>query len=206
MGVTTQSFNFISQHINDQKSICELGDQQFYVCYPFKEASFTKVYWENKGLKHTYIDLHGGNGALPFNLSEDLDIFNLDTLVPKQYDIVTDFGTMEHVDDFYNGFKNFHKLCKTGGLMIHVLPSLGHWPLHGIWRAPLDFFIKLAKECDYTILNAYEEKTSFGGDNSFQCYLAYTKNKDNNFISREKFMSLGVFKTNHDEERKIGIS
>jgi hypothetical protein len=198
MGVISQSFNFINRFLDgNQKSICELGDQQFYQCPPFQEGSFTKKFWENKGFIHTYIDIHGKNGVLLMNLSEEQEI-------EETYDIITDFGTLEHIEDFYMGFKNVHNLCKNGGIMIHVLPSFGHWPNHGTWRGKINFFIGLPKLSNYIILSLFEEKTSFGGIDSNQVYVAYQKNSGDPFISREEFESLNPIKVG-DEKYEEGI-
>ena len=48
------------------------------------------------------------------------------------YDVVTDFGTTEHVDgNYYQARKNIHNACKVGGMMIHETPLTGHWHGHG---------------------------------------------------------------------------
>lgn len=169
-----------------------------FINAPFQEGSFTKSYWGNKGLNHTYFDIHGRNGSKILDLSKDNE-------VTEQYDIVTDFGTLEHIEDFYMGFKNFHNLCKPGGLMIHVLPSLGHWPDHGSWRGPMSFFFGLAKKNDYEVLNLYEEKTSFGGADSNQIYAAFQKIYDKDFISLDEFQKLGPVKVGEEKyEEGVG--
>ena len=193
MGVTLQSFNYMCRWVKPQhRSICELGDQQFMCCNLFPEGSYTKPYWQNKGLEHIYLDINGRGGSLMVDLNEDIDI-------DKQFDIITDFGTLEHVNDFYMGFKNVHKICKTRGLIIHILPAPGHWPDHGTWRAGVGFFMKLSKSMKYDLLDCHIEPTYIGGTDADQIYVVMEKKSENDFVDRETFDTFGCIKEYDDE-------
>lgn len=184
MGVTTQSFQYLNRWIRPtDKSICELGDQQFMLCFPFEELSYTRVYWKNKGWKYLSIDLNGYGDSLMADLNENITL-------EEQFDIITDFGTCEHIADYYMAFKNVDKLCKIGGLMVHILPADNHWPNHGSWRAKRSFYIKLGRAQEYNIYDVHEEPTRIGGVDSDQIYVVYEKTKEG-FIDRELFNSFG---------------
>jgi hypothetical protein len=198
MGVTLQSFNYINRWIKpEHKLICELGDQQFMLCPPFPENSYTKQHWTNKGLNHVYLDINGRGNCLTVNLNEDVEI-------NQQFDFITDFGTLEHVNNYYMGFKNVHKLCKVNGLMLHILPAPGHWPNHGSWRANVKFFMKLSKLNSYKLLDCHIEPTRIGGKDSDQIYVVMQKTNDNSFIRKEDFDSLGATQEYDLEKYEIG--
>jgi len=200
MGVTAQTFNYMNRWLKDShKSICELGDQQFSCCPPFPELSYTKTYFKNKGLEYDSIDLNGYGQSLMLDLNEDIDH-------NKQYDFVTDFGTMEHIEDFYMGWKNMDKLCKISGIMIHVIPALNRWDNHGSWRAPMKFFIKLGKAQKYKIWDLHTESTAIspGHPPNDQVYLVYEKTKEMEFIDRETFDSFGPVLAYPIEKYEVG--
>lgn len=86
----------------------------------------------------------GGPNALKLNLNDRID---LDT----QYDIVVNFGTIEHIFNVFQFFENFHRWSKVGGYMIHGLPFSG-WYDHGFYNFNPTFFWDLARANTYTNL------------------------------------------------------
>jgi hypothetical protein len=121
----------------------ELGNQGMQINgINYKVA---KDYFQSLGIQHTSIDLNGRHGAMKFDLGIPLKEFYC------QYDIVTNFGTSEHVYNQYECFKNIHEFCKGGGLMIHAVPMPGHWPRHCEYHYPKKFFVMLADACGYNI-------------------------------------------------------
>ena len=198
MGVTTQTFNFLNQWINPNiNSIGEFGDQQFLSCSLFQEKSFTRTYWVNKGIEYDSMDIHGHGKTILFNL-------NKDNPITKQYDVLTDIGTFEHVRNFYMALKNMHQLCKINGMMIHILPAFGHWPNHGPWRTKIPFWYKLGKANSYKIRAVHEEKTYIGGYNSDQIYIVYEKIKETQFVSEEDFNTFGLIQAYEFEDYEEG--
>jgi len=161
------------------------------VCPPFVELSWTRDYFENRGFKYDCLDTNGYGKSHMIDLNNDEET---DEFIKEhgQYDVVTDYGTMEHVEDYYMGFKNMDKLCKDGGIMIHVLPAINHWPDHGSWRAPEKLFWKLAKAQKYIVRDIHTEPTAISpGHPSDQVYVVYEKTQDNGFVTREKWESFG---------------
>jgi len=198
MGVTSQTFQYMNRWLSDShESICEFGDQQFLSCPPFPEKQFTRNYWKNRGKKYDSIDINGFGESIMIDL-------NVENTVEKQYDFLTDFGTFEHVNDFYMALKNMHNFCKEGGLMMHILPALNHWPNHGTWRAQETFWIRLGKSNNYRIMDVHQEKTWIGGLDSDQIYIVYEKQEDQEFVSKEEFDSFGLIQAYPFEEYKKG--
>lgn len=69
---------------------------------------------------YTCIDATAEHGSLVYDLNTNLRSTYGFT---KTFDLVTDLGTFEHCFDVASAFRNAHEACKTGGLIIHALPS-----------------------------------------------------------------------------------
>jgi len=100
----------------------ELGNQKVI---DIGEPIVAKKYFSDKGIQHTSFDINNKDGAIKVNLCKPL---------PKEYlnrfDIITDFGTSEHIENQYQVFCNVHEACRVGGYMIHSLPLVGFWKGH----------------------------------------------------------------------------
>ncbi len=120
--------------------VCELGNQRIWVhamkCFgiPYEVAA---DWFVNEGaIEYVSIDTNNEDGALPLNLAMPINTPELQ----DHFDLVTDIGTMEHVDsggpvkqvlkEQLNCLNNIHRLCAPGGLMLHQLPPIGQWGDH----------------------------------------------------------------------------
>lgn len=139
-------------------SMCELGNQHIrpgiFVANKYRTG---KEYFKSRGVDHVSIDINGLDGALPFDLCKQISpspaIGGIGVQnIGRTFDIVTNFGTVEHLDDMYMGFKNIHDLCSTGGIMVHALPSLKGWNLHCKKKFDTDFIRLLCEANDYDII------------------------------------------------------
>lgn len=64
----------------------------------------------------------------------------------RAYDTVIDAGTIEHIFDAAQGFRNIVRLCKIGGQILHVTPT-NNFCGHGFWQiSPETFFSLYAPE------------------------------------------------------------
>ena len=121
-------------------NMCELGNQRMWgslhidgIKRRFKRGKegkgdgfyLTKDYFLNlKKIKSfVSIDLNARDGSLPLDLTKPIQIDN----IGGPFNLVTNFGTTEHVPDQYPCFKNIHDLCSVGGLMYHVVPRVNYW-------------------------------------------------------------------------------
>lgn len=106
------------------RSMLELGCQNIYAPN-FNEGFIAQDYWKELGIDITTWDILACQKAIKMDLREFIP-------VEKEYDIVTNYGTLEHIDgiasDLYTAFKNVHNHCKVGGIMIHEFPLIDHWP------------------------------------------------------------------------------
>jgi len=125
-------------------SMIELGNQ--IIRKSARSSGKTgKEYFTDLGVIHTSIDLNAKDGALKLDLcSEITDI--------EPVDVVTNFGTSEHVNNQNMCFKNIHNFCKEGGMMVHFVPPVGAWPGHCLYWYTIDFFKQLADANNYEIL------------------------------------------------------
>jgi len=121
------------------------------------ESGISKVYFLGLGCNHHSIDWNGLDGAIPLDLTLPVPIPNF----MKYFDIVTDFGDMEHVRGFedwmegtghWNAWKNIHDMGKAGCLYVHTIPMVGSFKGHGSYHYTLEFFENLCKANDYEIL------------------------------------------------------
>jgi hypothetical protein len=67
-----------------------------------------------------------------------------------RYDIVTNFGTTEHVANQLQSFKVIHDLATPGAIMLHVLPASGS-PNHGLVSYNPKYFWMLGRSNGYKI-------------------------------------------------------
>ncbi len=188
MGIGIEVHNFEKEVIEslgaewEDIKMCELGNQKVKFQYPRIPA---KKYYEGLGVQeHVSIDLNAQDGALPI----DLD-FPLPDYLVNRFHIVTNYGTLEHVNNQYQGFKNVHDLCKVEGVMIHSFPPIGHWEGHGRYYYNEEFVEHLAGLCDYEIINTVTRitrKKKSGRD----LVLAALKKKKTDFISDKTFLQL----------------
>jgi hypothetical protein len=83
--------------------------------------------------------------------AEKVDL-NIDLERTDSWDIVTNFGTSEHIFNQFAFMKNCHDLTRQGGVSLHVLP-VASGKDHGFYNYHLTFFRSLAIANKYQILN-----------------------------------------------------
>ena len=121
-----------------------------------------KSVFEWFGVRHFSIDINGHNGAIKANLGRDLrQQAGTDSLPWDGADLVTNFGTTEHVkanrnpEAQYWCFANAHNLCEVGGIMVHAVPRTGTCQgeyRHGNWKYGRRWFRWLCTAAGYTAL------------------------------------------------------
>lgn len=157
---------------------CELGDQLF-------ETTPAKKIYEAQGVSHTSIDLNGRNGALPLDLS-----FDITETLKKKFDVITNYGTTEHVSDQYEVFRNVHNLCKVGGVMIHGVPLLKNWKSHCQYYYSVGFFEELASKCKYEIRDLQVLDRSYYLFPKNLVIATFVRKAKTPFITRKSFESI----------------
>lgn len=97
-------------------SVCELGDQE--MCGPEKHVSAKGWYAAMGCGRYESIDANGRGTR-----TADLNAM-LDPLDP--FDLVTDFGTGEHIFDQAQVWRSIHTLTKPGGFIAFDRPAQGY--------------------------------------------------------------------------------
>jgi len=124
-------------------------------------------------------------------------------IICKKYDIITDYGTVEHVGQYcsnltlfenpqYNCFKNIHNLLKINGIVVHAIPAPNNWPKHGLFEYSLDFFKDLAIKNNYKILDLkyVNNYTDNKKDKRWLCFSVLQKQDNSEFITLEDFKNI----------------
>lgn len=111
-----------------------------------------KVFW------HTFL-APASISAIDFAgsaIAQRLDL-NLPIDLGQRFDIVHNAGTLEHVFDIAQAFRNIHNLTRPGGVMIHHAPFVG-WVDHGFYALQPTLFWDLAEANGYHVaVMAYAE-------------------------------------------------
>jgi hypothetical protein len=90
------------------------------------------------GFKYCALDIFDADNTILF----DLNIHDVQVELFQQFDLVTNFGTTEHVIHQYRAMKTVHDLTKVGGIIYHDLPMSGYH-CHGYFSyTPLQSYIK----------------------------------------------------------------
>lgn len=103
-----------------------------------------KKVFEKAGFRHVSVDINGRDGALKMDLRQPL---NLGT-----FDMVTNFGTSEHVsEDSIEGqvgcWQNILGAMHVGSVLVSITPKKGasRWLRHGRWYPQEKFFERMAE-------------------------------------------------------------
>jgi hypothetical protein len=162
MGLAREGLAFINRNIANTvgelsgKKMLELGNQHIDDdSIPEKTG---KEYFENRGVNHISVDLNGLDGALRLDLSKPRQFLQWN----GYFDIITNFGTSEHVEPKsvqYECFLIMHSCLRVGGIAIHLLPDINELENKGCWRGhcanyySMDFFKQLAENNNYKLVS-----------------------------------------------------
>ena len=128
------------------------------------------------------IDLNNLNNSLKLDLNKKIS----NPKLKNNFQLVTNFGTSEHLINQENFFFNAHYLCKKGGLMIGIVPYRRS-KRHGFFKYDSLFFLSLAKANGYDI-NLYISYTNVN------CYgftlLEYSENIEDEIQKYERIFSI----------------
>jgi len=157
-----------------------------------------KAYFESRGFKHISVDINGEYGALSLDLRVPFpkEFYN-------KFDVVTNFGTIEHViDNQYQVFKNIHDAAKIGALMIHQLPfnSFGH----GYWSYSESFFEVMAAYSGYKILDVRITWLRYNQPAGYKrlIFVGLVKMQQKDFITKDKWQEPVIDKLGYNQCRK----
>lgn len=225
MGITLFSKSLIEKALEykpDIKSVIELGSQNDYTTGE-ENPPFANELYKSLGVNiYSSIDLAGDNYSYKVDLSNKMMIEPFtDNSKPEPYDLVTDFGTSEHIVaangfttisfhgghinsvypsgvrsieiGYYNCWLNKHNLLRVSGLMINENPLTGNWPLHGYSYLSKHFYDEFCKVSDYEIIEQGEEPATGNTIDGWNKW-AILKKTGNKFPPFEEFNNLPIFR------------
>jgi hypothetical protein len=103
-----------------------------------------------------YYALFGPTEYKSADLDDDRADYRLDLNRPvgdlPRFDVVTDFGTAEHVYDIAQVFDTIHYLLVPGGLALHCVPAFA-FPNHGFYTPNPNLLIEFARANDYELVD-----------------------------------------------------
>lgn len=187
MGITDVIyFQYCKPYFQKATSILELGAQFFLV------NGKSVGYFKNL-MKYPIdsIDLTGENNSLKYNLSTPL-------VLEKQYQLITNFGTSEHVANQYECWKNIHSACILGGFVINEVPQKGSWKNHCKFYVEESFFRALSKEFEIVLLKPIFYR---GQGNNLFCILR--KKNDTWTLTKEEFMKNIYIDTTFEDKQSF---
>lgn len=194
MGITGHSINLIDKAIihrslTDRQavlSVIELGAQNMYdQTYETERGPYASTYYRNRGMKYNCIDLNGENAALKLDLEKSIKH-------DYQYDLVTNFGTSEHIKNQHAVFGTIHKLTKVGGMIICENPKTGNWPQHGLNYYTQEFYQNLCKALNYTLVEVGEYPAMGNKESGWNIYAIMKKTEAKVFPTEKQFDKFGI--------------
>ena len=104
-------------------------------------------FYRSLGFDYSCIDIDNDPGSIALDLNCDAVPDSLAT----KFNLITNFGTTEHVVNQLNAFKIIHDLAAPGAIMLHELPAFGQTN-HGFFGYQPKFFDRLARSNGYAVL------------------------------------------------------
>jgi SAM-dependent methyltransferase len=134
-------------------TVCELGNQIYLL--DGKRGDGEELYRSLGCSRYTNID-GNGDGLIEADLN-----FPLELKWPGEFDLVTDFGTSEHVFDFAQCWRTIHSLCKPGGLIVFDKPYQ-RYKDHGFYNVHKTLIKDIARANRYEILRLIKDTSKDG--------------------------------------------
>ncbi|HXP05201.1 MAG TPA: hypothetical protein VN808_13855 [Stellaceae bacterium] len=112
-----------------------------------EDAPRARDFWTWLGFDYAAVDFDGSPGSIPLDLNFD------PAPAPHvgKHQLVTNFGTTEHVANQLNAFKVIHDFAAVDGLMVHAVPMQGMLN-HGLVNYTPKFFWMLARSNGYRFI------------------------------------------------------
>jgi hypothetical protein len=169
MGIDNQTFNFLiySSEKKQFGKTMSLGCQGIHLTeHELKEklgstsSIKSKDYCES--LLINYFNAHIVNSIDNSGYEDATFVHDMNKQIPEnlvsEYDTVFDGGCLEHIYNVPQALKNCSEMCKTGGQIIHALPT-NNFNGHGFWQFSPELLFSL-----YSEKKGYKETEVFVAD------------------------------------------
>lgn len=186
MGITAENLGWAWPFIPGPPAVMiELGNQHMHLA---GLPPVAKRYFEKLGFCHISLDLNGEDGAVSWDLAKPFDL-------KCQADVVTDFGTSEHVWDLYACLENMHRHLRRGGRIIAANPEPGSWPGHGYWYRTQEFYRELARLAAYEVIDLNRAPACGNTTDGWETRVVLEKRMERPFPERADFERLPGLET-----------
>lgn len=175
-------FDECKPFFDSAKNILELGAQYYLV--DNKSAGYFKNIFD---YPITSLDFNGENGSLQINLAKELPNMPI-------YDLITNFGTTEHVSNQYQCWKNIHTLLPIGGIIINEIPEIDSWKGHCNYYVDKRFFDSMTKDFEILVY-----KQIFYPTNGNLCFCVMKKISDVFLTTPNELMQFVKYIDNNDK-------
>jgi hypothetical protein len=135
-----------NQYINKISNLAEIVDYGEF-CEKLLLTHFGSV----KVDSYDYSDYQGATFTYDLNMPPPSNLTGPEYL----YDTIIDSGSLEHIFNIPQAFKNISNMCKIGGTILHALPA-NNFCGHGFWQMSPELFFSL-----YSEANGYTETEVF---------------------------------------------
>jgi hypothetical protein len=156
MGILAEPAEFVrALKLPTGFSVCELGDQ--YITHDVRRLA-SEFYLELGCGRYVSID-GNGRGTFTYDLNKPLRTNHL-----GEFDLVTDFGTGEHIFDQATVWKTVHYLTKAQGYIVFDRPTQGYSGNggHCYYNTHECLFNDIAAANDYVVHKLEHQQTTRG--------------------------------------------
>jgi hypothetical protein len=109
----------------------------------FRREEIGTLYGVFRYTTYRSIDLDDPRADWRCDLNHPVDI-------SERFDMITNFGTAEHIFNICEVFRSMHVLLREGGVQLHVMPVFGDVN-HGFYNVHPTAYLDVAKANDYVI-------------------------------------------------------
>ena len=175
----------------NQLRVFELGNQEF------GRGTAKEEYLKKGVIEHVSVDINGRDGSLKFNLDN-----NLPKNLHNKFNLITNYGTTEHINDQYSVFHNINEVCLEGGIIIHALVLPDNWEGHGRYYYSVNFVKQLAELFEYKIIRSEKFNPFYPPKAKRYLTMACLQKTTHKDVSRLQFGKLSIIDTN--DTRRTG--
>lgn len=168
--------------------------------WPKQPRASSKKFYEDMGFSdYSSIDINNELGSIQIDLNHELK----DEKLFNKFDVVTDFGSCEHVFNISECYKSVHKILKVNGLIIIIQAVRGG---NGYFLFDKAFLEGIAAANNYDILHSsyiVMTGTKTTSMSAKQFHIPLSKDLVNTLKSFKELSICMVFRKKKDEDFKI---
>ena len=125
--------------------VLELGNKK-------NSTGLYRDWYTDQGLNYVCLDWNGLDGAVPLDMRYSLQPDDVQNGMERGFDLVTNFGFTEHVEDQMTCWHNVHNFVGVGGWLSICMPLMPHWKGHGLWMPTVEWYASFAELNGYSII------------------------------------------------------